>query len=214
MLGADDLRDGSHDGEIERLKERLFEAEIDLGFRRMDCRRKVEARDPGPRFSTVQGRLDILESERRKIAVKVNAMRGSVELFYIPAGSHVTTAEGREVPLAVDEGAARAVELQRWCILSRGQLPYFDFSHKDDAVAFWPLKFYWRDGPRPGVYARGEWSACGLARRHEFSSFSPRFFIDRRDRPARVTCWTTYPGANMGGLTNHPGFPGMFLPHD
>ena len=86
-------------------------------------------------------------------------------------------------------------------------------SNKDDndsvfSVTRLQSRLYWKDGSAPGIYAKGEWSAVGLAARDgkSFRSFSPVFHVDDTARkPARIIC---YEGAapNMGGLVNNPAF--------
>ena len=134
------------------------------------------------------------------------------EIMFMPAGVHVITPSQSGKPIQVqilsDPDAAISLEKQRVALEAKGVSPYFDLNHDDEEASFWPKSFYWKDGSAPGIYAKGEWSAVGLAARDgkSFRSFSPVFHVDDTARkPARIIC---YEGAapNMGGLVNNPAF--------
>ena len=126
----------------------------------------------------------------------------------MPAGIHSlhATREGVPVQVRVRVDPATAATLQaqwRAHMESSRQRPFFDFDHRNEAAAAWPLEFAWRIEPEPGVYARVEWSDAGARAvvGRTYRAFSPAFLLDDGD-PARVT------GAplNMGGLVNDPAF--------
>src|ERR1700726_4560009 len=133
------------------------------------------------------------------------------EIMYLPGGEHSMTAfgggVGKPIRVLIDASAMAALERERSAISAR-KVPYFDFNHEDGPASFWPHKFFWRDGPSPGVYAKGEWSARGResVQGKEYRYFSPVFYVDSKQAaPARVVCReTAHP--NMGGLTNDPAF--------
>jgi len=137
------------------------------------------------------------------------------EMMFMPAGMQTITPFGGGIgqPISVMVDAAAAVELeqQRAALAAKGQMPYFDFEHEDDGASFWPTAFFWRDGPEPGVWCRGEWTADGLAgvEGKRWRGFSPVFHVDnKRARPARIVCKTdALP--NMGGLVNNPAFKNL-----
>ena len=79
-------------------------------------------------------------------------MRKKPEFMYLPGGVHeITPLEGERVTVLVDEGTAFICDIQRTMILFRGKVPFFDFDHQRNAVAFLPERFFWRDdSERPG----------------------------------------------------------------
>ena len=137
----------------------------------------------------------------------------AAEIMYMPAGVQtITPSQGGKrvvVQVLVDRQSAVALETQRAAIAARnGKRPYFDFNHEDRAASFWPSAFYWKDGPVPGVYARGEWSKSGREgiEGKDWRQFSPIFHVDDpQAKPARIV---SQPAAkpNMGGFVNDPAF--------
>ena len=134
------------------------------------------------------------------------------EIMFMPAGVNEITPSQSGKPIRVqvlaDPSAAIAIEKQRVALEAKGDTPYFDLNHDDVEASFWPKSFYWKDGPAPGIYARGEWSDVGLAAKQgkTFRSFSPVFHVDDTKRkPARIICYEQAK-PNMGGLVNNPAF--------
>ena len=133
------------------------------------------------------------------------------ELMWMPGGVHDLHATQDETPIRVqvrvDRRTAETLQSQ-WQAhqASSRQRPFFDFDHRGEAAAAWPVEFLWKDQPEPGVYARVEWSAAGAeaVSGRSYRAFSPAFLIDDNE-PAQVT------GAplNMGGLVNNPAFLDM-----
>ena len=133
-------------------------------------------------------------------------MRKKPEFMYLPGGVHeITPLEGERVTVLVDEGTAFICDIQRRMILFRGLVPFFDYAHQRNAVAFLPERFFWRDdSDRPGVYVRGSWREAWESK--NFVAFSPVFNVDdKRKTPARVICC---PDADpiMGGFVNDSAF--------
>lgn len=130
------------------------------------------------------------------------------EMMWMPGGVHELHATQDETPIRVqvrvDQRTAETLQSQ-WLAhqATSRQRPFFDFDHRGEAAAAWPLEFLWKDQPEPGVYARVEWSTAGseAVSGRSYRAFSPAFLIDEND-PAQVT------GAplNMGGLVNNPAF--------
>ena len=132
------------------------------------------------------------------------------EIMVMPGGTHdIRATQGANavaVRVQVDRNSAAQLQkaLEAHQAASK-QRPYFDFDHEKNAASAWPLAFYWKEKPAPGVYAKVEWSDSGAAAINgkEYRAFSPSFFVDdEAANPARVT------GAplNMGGLVNDPAF--------
>ncbi|MDR0535724.1 MAG: phage protease [Puniceicoccales bacterium] len=129
------------------------------------------------------------------------------ELMVFPAGEHVihATANGEPVTMTVrvDEATVAAMNASLTDFRLAGKRPFFDFDHANGPASAWPLRFFWKDGPAPGVYAQVEWSQAGLAavKGRNYRCFSPAFFTDCAN-PRLVI------GAplNMGGLVNDPAF--------
>lgn len=134
------------------------------------------------------------------------------EVMWMPGGVQVITpfAGGTGLPMRVmvDANGAAEVEKQRAALTAKGQRPYFDFEHEDGGASFWPSAFLWKDGPEPGIYARGEWSADGKAgvEGKKWRMFSPVFHVDnKRAALSRIICkFDANP--NMGGLVNTAAF--------
>ncbi|MHC1762795.1 MAG: phage protease [Verrucomicrobiia bacterium] len=132
------------------------------------------------------------------------------EIMVMPGGVHQIRAtqgdKGVAVTVQVDRITAATLQKTFEAHQAAGkQKPFFDFDHDKNAASAWPLAFYWKDAPAPGVYAKVEWSRAGAAAidGREYRAFSPSFFVDdEAAKPARVT------GAplNMGGLVNDPAF--------
>ncbi len=140
--------------------------------------------------------------------LRIDADAPPAELMWMPSGVHTLHATREGVPVQVrvrvDPQTASTLQAQwRAHMESSRQRPFFDFDHRNEAAAAWPLEFVWRDAPEPGVYARVEWSDAGAGAvvGRTYRAFSPAFLLDDGD-PARVT------GAplNMGGLVNDPAF--------
>jgi hypothetical protein len=147
--------------------------------------------------------------------LQVPADTGPVdEVLYLPKGTHVLTPQKgpRRFAVTIDEATAKTMEQHRQAVEARtGKRVYFDFNHRDQEASFWPLRFQWRNGLKPGVVAVGHYSEAGKAgvEGHIWREFSPRFFIDRTDAteaaPARVI---VNPDAmpNFGGFVNNGAF--------
>jgi len=92
-------------------------------------------------------------------------LTASGEMMFMPAGSHtITPSQGGKavkVTVLVTPAGAQELEAQRQALEAKGKRPYFDFNHEDGPASFWPTAFYWKDGPAPGIYCRGEWSESG-----------------------------------------------------
>lgn len=146
-----------------------------------------------------------------RLAVPLALEAGQVGLvMWMPGGVHdlQATRGGKpaKVRVRVDPSVAAAAQQSLLRHAARGQRAFFDFDHENRAASAWPTEFLWQDAPKPGVYARVEWSAPGkeAIQGRAYRAFSPTFFVDDSD-PARVT------GApiNMGGLVNDPAFKDM-----
>jgi hypothetical protein len=134
------------------------------------------------------------------------------EFMFMPGGLQTITpfdgGIGAPITVMVDQAGARELEKQRAALTAKGKRPYFDFEHKDDGASYWPESFFWKDGPQPGIYCRGEWTSDGKAgvEGKKWRMFSPVFHVDsKRAKPARLVC-REFASANMGGLTNEPAF--------
>lgn len=132
--------------------------------------------------------------------------------MYMPAGTHSITPSqnGRavRVEVFVDASAAAALESQRASLAAKGKKPYFDFNHEDREASFWPVQFFWKDSPAPGVYARGEWTDLGETgiKGKRWRQFSPVFHVDSvTATPSRIVSHD-YAKPNMGGLVNNAAF--------
>lgn len=135
------------------------------------------------------------------------------EFMYMPAGEYSINASMNKKPVTaqvlVEKAAAGELNRQLAEVSAKSDhKPFFDFDHKDGAASFWPKAFVWRDSPKPGVYAQGEWSASGKAaiEGKDFRAFSPVFYVDDpKAKPARIVC-NPEAGLNFGGLVNKPAF--------
>lgn len=145
---------------------------------------------------------------RGYVAAPINASAN--EIVYLPAGIvEGVPSQGNKpvnVQLMVTPESAKALEEQRRIIASRGDSPFFDFNHDDDAASFRVTRFDWREGV--GVIASGEWTKPGrdAIEGKAYRGFSPVCHVDdSKKRPACVVC---HPRAlpNMGGLVNNPAF--------
>lgn len=134
------------------------------------------------------------------------------EMMFMPGGIQTITpfggGIGEPIQVMVDRNGAAELERQRQALAAKGKLPYFDFEHEDNGASFWPSMFFWKDGPEPGIYCRGEWTSDGAAGvdGRKWRKFSPVFHVDnKRAKPAQIICNA---GAlpNMGGLVNNPAF--------
>lgn len=133
------------------------------------------------------------------------------EIMWMPGGIHEITAhqadEAVTVTVKVDRATAATMQQELAALKAESpQRPYFDFDHDGGRAAAWPIEFLWKDSPKPGVYARVEWSAAGRnsVEGREYRAFSPSFYTDSKS-PATVI------GAplDMGGLVNDPAFKQM-----
>lgn len=134
------------------------------------------------------------------------------EVMWMPGGVQTITPVsggiGAPIRVLVDAAGAAEIERQRAALTAKGQRPYFDFEHEDGGASFWPSAFFWRDGPEPGIYARGEWTADGKSgvEGKKWRMFSPVFHVDnKRAAVARLVCKTDA-SPNMGGLVNTAAF--------
>jgi hypothetical protein len=144
-------------------------------------------------------------------AHELPATAGPVVMF-MPGGMQTITpfagGIGSPIEVMVDASGAGALNQQLTSLAAKGRKPYFDFEHEDAGASFWPAEFFWSETPKPGIYARGEWTADGQAgvEGKRWRQFSPVFHVDNKAaRPARIVC---NPSAkpNMGGLVNDPAF--------
>jgi hypothetical protein len=132
------------------------------------------------------------------------------EVLYLPAGlQQITPLKGpKSVAVLVDRESAATMEAHRRAVESRsGKRVYFDFKHEDREASFWPTGFFWKEGPRPGVYARGEFSAAGASgtEGRMWREFSPRCWLDNpKATPANPARIAINPNAkpNFGGFVN------------
>lgn len=143
----------------------------------------------------------------------------SGEMMYMPGGlQQITPVRGGlkknkdgtspTITVMVDARGAAELERQRVALEARGKKPFFDFNHVDGEASYWPTSFFWKDGPVPGIYCKGEWTATGEAKvkGKEWRQFSPVFHLDdKRAKPARIVC-REWAKPNMGGLVNDPAF--------
>ena len=139
-------------------------------------------------------------------------LTASGEMMFMPAGSHTITpsqaGKAVKVTVLVTPAGAQELEAQRAALEAKGKRPYFDFNHEDGPASFWPTAFYWKDGPAPGIYCRGEWSDSGrtAVEGKEYRQFSPVFHVDNvRANPAQIVA-RELANPNMGGLVNNPAF--------
>lgn len=148
--------------------------------------------------------------ECRMPAVALGGDGAPEEIMVMPGGVHrISATQGSKavaVTVQVDRNSAaklqQALEAHQAASAHR---PWFDFDHDHDSASGWPLAFFWKEKPAPGVYARVEWSRSGAEAitGKEYRAFSPSFYVDDESAtPARVT------GAplTMGGLVNSPAF--------
>jgi hypothetical protein len=136
----------------------------------------------------------------------------SGEMMFMPGGLQTITpfggGIGTPIDVLVNATGAHELDKQRVALLSKGKRPYFDFEHEDDGASFWVDSFYWKDGPEPGIYCRGEWTKPGKdgVEGKTWRSFSPVFHVDnKRAKPAQIIC-NAAAVPNMGGLVNNPAF--------
>lgn len=134
------------------------------------------------------------------------------EFMFMPGGRQTITpfggGVGAPITVLVDAAGAAALEQQRLALSAKGKNPYFDFEHEDNGASFWPTAFFWRDGPEPGIYCRGEWTSDGKAgvEGKKWRKFSPVFHVDnKRAATSRIVC-NNAALPNMGGLVNNPAF--------
>jgi len=135
------------------------------------------------------------------------------EIQYLPPGEHMISAsrDGKAVNLKVKVHAGTAsvlakalADLRAKAANGEGDLPFFDFDHKDADASAHPTEFYWGgdDSKSGGVRAKLEWTEPGqkAVTGHAYRRFSPSTFID--DKSGEVY------GAeiNMGGLVNRAAF--------
>ena len=133
-------------------------------------------------------------------------------MMWMPGGIQEITpfqgGTGVPIQVMVDAQGAVEIERQRQLLAAKGEDPYFDFEHEDNGASFWAKQFFWSETPKPGIYARGEWTEDGNngVAGKKWKKFSPVFHVDnKRARPARIVC---KPDAhpNMGGLVNFAAF--------
>ena len=134
------------------------------------------------------------------------------EFMFMPGGLQTITpfegGIGEPITVAVDAAGAAELERQRVALFAKGKRPYCDFEHEDKGASYWVESFFWKDGPEPGIYCRGEWTADGKAgvEGKKWRMFSPVFHVDSKHaKPARIVCRDSA-SANMGGLVNEPAF--------
>ena len=134
------------------------------------------------------------------------------EVMWMPGGIQTITpyagGTGQPMRVLVDAAGAAEIERQRAALSAKGQRPYFDFEHEDGGASFWPAAFFWKDGPEPGIFARGEWTADGRAGvvGKKWRMFSPVFHVDNKlAAVSRLICKADA-NPNMGGLVNTAAF--------
>ena len=139
-------------------------------------------------------------------------LTGQGVMMWMPGGIQEITpfqgGTGVPIQVMVDAQGAVEIERQRQLLAAKGEDPYFDFEHEDNGASFWAKQFFWSETPKPGIYARGEWTEDGNngVAGKKWKKFSPVFHVDnKRARPARIVC---KPDAhpNMGGLVNFAAF--------
>lgn len=133
-------------------------------------------------------------------------------MMFMPGGMQTITpfagGIGSPIEVMVDASGAAALNQQLTALAAKGKKPYFDFEHEDAGASFWPNEFFWSETPKPGIYARGEWTADGKSgvEGKRWRQFSPVFHVDNKAaKPARIVCKTDAK-PNMGGLVNDPAF--------
>lgn len=135
-------------------------------------------------------------------------------MMWMPGGTHTIKARkgSRSIKVTVEvtpQTAQVAQAVLTAALQASKHRPYFDFDHDEAAAAAWPLEFAWRESPKPGVWARVEWSKAGAqaVTGKEYRTFSPAFFLDDESgtKAARVV---DAPMA-MGGLVNDPAYRDM-----
>ena len=136
-------------------------------------------------------------------------------IMFMPGGDHVIVAERNGAParvtVRVTAADADKMSEQLRALKARSeQRPFFDFDHENKAASAWPLEFIWREFPRPGIYAKVEWSEAGRSavtgRTHR--AFSPVFHVDESSTPATIIA-NSRATLNLGGLVNDPAFAAM-----
>lgn len=138
-------------------------------------------------------------------------------IMYVPGGRSEIAAhlDGRREVLTVTADRETAEVLQRDLSARRaagGPQPYFDFDHQSGRRSGAPQEFAWRDGDKPGVYARVKWTTAGAqavtaaaGQEPDYTHFSPRANFD--DKTGRILGLMPGDRGNAaGGLVNDPAF--------
>lgn len=130
---------------------------------------------------------------------------------FMPPGKHTITPhlkgidEPTPVTVTVDASVCDRLQESLAAVRAQGGKPYLDFNHNPDNGASAHIKSLRWGGDDPilgGVIADVEWTEPGreaLAGK-KFSSFSPRFFLNKELTEIVAT------GTNAGGLVNEPAF--------
>lgn len=160
---------------------------------------------------------------------------GDDMLMWMPGGvHHIKPGLGdnakAEIWVKVDKDSAKEVQasFEAFSKEYAPQRAFFDKEHEAKDATAWPTEFMWMDSPKPGIYARCEFTKLGreLIDGKVQRGFSPTFFTDAdlpkrsairagetysvksgkrgsRENPARITD-IHFPSA--GGFTNFPAF--------
>ena len=127
-------------------------------------------------------------------------------LVYMPVGTHEisATVDGAAATVLVTADAATAAHLDtilQGAIRSGGPRPYVGFDHRRGPAAFRPLRFAYTEAD--GIHLIGKLTTAGRASidGHEYSHFSPTFFIDPAGRVVGIP-----PAGEIGSLTNNPAY--------
>jgi hypothetical protein len=156
-------------------------------------------------------------------------------LMWMPGGTHyIKPGLGdnakAEIWVKVDKESAKEVQasFEAFSKEYAPQRAFFDKEHEAKDATAWPTEFVWMESPKPGIYARCEFTKLGreLIDGKVQRGFSPTFFTDAelpkrssiragetysvksgkrgsKENPARITD-IHFPSA--GGFTNFPAF--------
>lgn len=135
-----------------------------------------------------------------------------LDIQWMPPGIHniVVSKDGKPLRQKVVVNAKTAAVIQSQLQTMRteadagkGDKPYFDFNHDDDAASAHPTEFYWGgdDPVTGGVRAKLEWTEPGKSAvtGRAYRRFSPSFFPNTSGEVVGVE-------VNMGGLVNKAAF--------
>lgn len=178
-----------------------------------------------------------MKSDRIALKAASAAPASAVDnmLMWMPGGvHHIKPGLGdnakADIWVKVDKESAKEVQasFEAFSKEYAPQRAFFDKEHEAKDATAWPTEFVWMDSPKPGIYARCEFTKLGreLIDGKVQRGFSPTFFTDAelpkrtsiragetyavkaggkgsRENPARITD-IHFPSA--GGFTNFPAF--------